>query len=333
MTVLIVTAHDDDTATRVCDALHRRARDHLRIDLGDFPDTLSLSATGPDPGWTGTLHDGHRELALDDVEAVYWRWPTTFRMPDHLDPQQRRFAVAEARQGLGGIISCLPVPFVSHPARIADAELKPAQLHTAAQLGLLVPPTLITSDGQAAREFVRRHRRVLYKPFTATFLRTEDRTKLVYATLIDSPAEIDDAAVALAPCQFQAFITKRHDVRLTVVGTVCLAVAIHAGSDPAYVDWRADYPSLTYQTVPTPDPIATAVTGYLDRFGLASGCFDFTVDHDNRWWFLECGANAQWGWLEHETGAPIADAIARRLTTARPAPITGPPGAPGRRTA
>ncbi|MGH3624935.1 MAG: hypothetical protein ACRDQ5_24610 [Sciscionella sp.] len=38
-----------------------------------------------------------------------------------------------------------------------------------------------------------------------------------------------------------------------------------------------------------------------------------TVDHGGQWWFLEAGANAQWGWLEHETGLPIADAIACQL--------------------
>ena len=59
------------------------------------------------------------------------------------------------------------------------------------------------------------------------------------------------------------------------------------------------------------DDTATRVCRALEVFG----CFDFTESADTgEWVFLECGANAQWGWLEHETGLPIADAIARHLT-------------------
>lgn len=106
---------------------------------------------------------------------------------------------------------------------------------------------------------------------------------------------------------------------LVAVGQECFAVAIHAGSEKSYVDWRADYPSLSYEAIETPTHIADAVAAYLKRFGLAFGCFDFTVSADTgQWVFLECGANAQWGWLEHETGLPIADAIARRLTGGTP---------------
>lgn len=314
MAVLVLTAHDDDTATRVCQALEARGYGYVRMDLGDFPETLSFTASGPGPAWVGGLFDGQRDLPLSDIEAVYWRRPTSFRLPAHLNEQQRRFAVAETRQGLGGVLSCLPVPFVNHPCRVADAELKPAQLQAAAEIGFVVPPTLITSSGAEARQFADRFKKVLYKPLTSAFLREDDQVKLVYATLVEA-SNIDDVSIALSPCQFQAFIPKSQDIRLVAVGHECFAVAIQAGSDKSYVDWRADYPSLSYEAIETPAHIAEAIAAYLKRFGLAFGCFDFTVCAETgQWLFLECGANAQWGWLEHETGLPIADAIARQLT-------------------
>ncbi|GAA1960173.1 ATP-grasp ribosomal peptide maturase [Amycolatopsis minnesotensis] len=311
MTVLVLTAPDDDTATRVCQALDDRGCAHARMDLGDFPKTLSCTATGPD--WTGWLSDGHRELRLSEIRSVYYRRPSGFRFPAHLPAQERRFAAAEARQGLGGLLFCLRVPFVNHPSRIADAELKPAQLQAAADVGFRVPRTLITNDAEEARAFAHEtDGRILYKPLTAAFLRT-DEVKLVYATLVRAD-DLDDDAIALSPCQFQAFVPKRHDVRLTAVGRECFATIIHAGSEESYWDWRADYPSLRYEPVAPPDAVAASVTAYLHRFGLVFGCFDFTVDTAGDWWFLECGANAQWGWIEYETGLPIAEAIARQLT-------------------
>ncbi|MGH3851447.1 MAG: hypothetical protein ACRDRT_17435 [Pseudonocardiaceae bacterium] len=81
------------------------------------------------------------------------------------------------------------------------------------------------------------------------------------------------------------------------------------------LSWGKRLVALSYAAVETPGRIAEAVTAYLKRFGLSFGCFDFTVSADTgEWVFLECGPNAQWGWLEHETGLPIADAIARQLT-------------------
>ena len=188
-----------------------------------------------------------------------------------------------------------------------------AQIQVAAQLGLAVPPTLITSSGREARAFVKHHRNVLYKPLTSAFLRENDSVKLVYANLITAD-ELDDASIALSPCQFQAFVPKSRDIPLVAVGQECFAVAIHAGSDASYLDWRSDYPTLSYEAVETPKHIAAAVTVYLKRFGLSFGCFDFSVSKEaGSWVFLECGPNAQWGWLENETGLAIADAIAGQL--------------------
>ena len=42
------------------------------------------------------------------------------------------------------------------------------------------------------------------------------------------------------------------------------------------------------------------------------GAFDFAIT-DDFWYFLECNANGQFGWLEAETGLPITAAIADLL--------------------
>ena len=54
MAVLVLTAHDDDTATRVCQALETRGYGYVGMDLGDFPETLSFTASGPGPAWSPT---------------------------------------------------------------------------------------------------------------------------------------------------------------------------------------------------------------------------------------------------------------------------------------
>src|SRR5262249_37437051 len=161
-----------------------------------------------------------------------------------------------------------PVPFVNHPSRIADAELKPAQMRGAAEVGFAVPPSMITSSGAEARAFARRTGQVVYKPLTSAFLHENGRSKLVYTTLVE-PEDFDDEAIALSPCLFQKFVPKVYDIRLIAVGSDCFATIIHAGSEQSYVDWRTDYSALSYEQIETPEPITTAVAAYLRLFGLS----------------------------------------------------------------
>lgn len=93
-TTLIVTADDDSTADLVTDALAVQGGAAVRIDVGDFPISLSVTGTiGDDGVWRGEVvaTDG-TVLDLATIDAVYYRRPTRFRLPDHLSPADRRFA-------------------------------------------------------------------------------------------------------------------------------------------------------------------------------------------------------------------------------------------------
>ncbi|MGH3516060.1 MAG: ATP-grasp ribosomal peptide maturase [Haloechinothrix sp.] len=314
MTILIVTAPGDPTAARVRNALDQRGAEYVQWDLGDFPQRLTLTASiGPRAPWSGGFSDGRQDLRLDDIHAVYYRRPTDFGFPDHLTGEARRFAAGEARHGFGGLLTALPALWVSHPSRIADAEFKPAQLRVAGEVGLRIPRTLITNDAAHARKFAHDVGKLVYKPLTSPFISSHEGLKLVYATVV-APDQLNDDQIALTASQFQEWVPKKHDVRLTVVGDRCFAAIIHAGSDAAYLDWRSDYRSLSYEPADTPVNIASATAAYLRRFRLAFGAFDFVVTPDDEWVLLECNPNGQWGWIEHEAGLPIGAAIADLLT-------------------
>ena len=58
--------------------------------------------------------------------------------------------------------------WINEPARDAVASHKPYQLALAQQIGLDVPPTLMTNDVEEASAFWRRHEgQVIYKQFLA----------------------------------------------------------------------------------------------------------------------------------------------------------------------
>jgi hypothetical protein len=148
VTVLVLTAPDDDTGTRVCQALDDCGCGHARMDLGDFPETVSFTATGPQPAWTGWLSDGQRDLRLSEITAVYYRRPTSFRLPAHLSAPHRRFAATEARQGLGG---CLLYPGNGGVhTTVAWSSAAACRLSTARSLPTPVPPSVPGSGNDEA---------------------------------------------------------------------------------------------------------------------------------------------------------------------------------------
>ncbi|TBO59431.1 ATP-grasp ribosomal peptide maturase [Streptomyces kasugaensis] len=301
-TVLVVTALEDVTADWVITALNEREVPVVRVDPADIGAGLSFGACiGSDsPTWGGRLRTASREVELGEVAAVYYRRPTPYASRfEHLPQQQREFAAAEARHGLGGVLNHLHgALYVNHPAAVTRADFKPAQLQRFAELGLAIPPTLITNDIEAARKFAANHEHVIYKTFRGLPRSEDGHTGAIWAQRVD-PDSFDDT-LAVTAHLFQAEVPKTGDVRVTVVGRRVFAQQI-AAPDGA-LDWRrSDWEELIHAPIAVPVPIEAALYSYLASSGLVFGCFDFALTGDGRdpdhWTAIECNPNGQWGWL------------------------------------
>ncbi|MFE7116018.1 ATP-grasp ribosomal peptide maturase [Streptomyces sp. NPDC057654] len=301
-TVLVVTALEDVTADWVIAELNARGVPVVRLDPADIGADLTfgsrLDATAP--VWRGRLRTGSRKVELSEVAAVYYRRPTPYTARySSLPPQQRDFAAAEARHGLGGILNSLDgAVYVNHPAAVIQADFKPAQLQRAAQLGLAIPPTLITNDVEAARKFAAEHERVICKTFRGLPPSEDGYTGAIWAQRVD-PETFDDALSVTAHL-FQAEIDKSSDVRVTVVGRRAFAHRIETPDGD--LDWRrGDWNDLIHTPVEVPQPVHAQLNHYLAAFELVFGCFDFALTGDASnpasWIFIEANPNGQWGWL------------------------------------
>ncbi|MFF0364464.1 ATP-grasp ribosomal peptide maturase [Streptomyces sp. NA02536] len=319
-TVLVVTALEDVTADRVVAALNEREVPVVRVDPADVGPALMFGFRigAGRPAWRGRLRTASREVEPGEVAAVYYRRPTPYGPRfAHLPRQQRDFAAAEARHGLGGVLNALSgVRYVNHPAAVARAESKPAQLRRLARLGLRIPPTLITNDRKAAREFAAEHGPVVCKTFRGLPADDDGRAGAIWTQRVD-PGTFDDTLTATAHL-FQAEIPKTGDVRVTVVGRRVFAQQI-AAPDGA-LDWRrGDWDALLHAPITVPPPVEAALHAYLASFGLVFGCFDFALtgdgDEPEHWTAIECNPNGQWGWLPDADD--ITEAFAELLTVER----------------
>ncbi|MFC9298357.1 ATP-grasp ribosomal peptide maturase [Streptomyces sp. NPDC057011] len=307
--VLVATEANDVTADMVITELNRRSVPVVRFNPADIGDGLTVSARygTRQAHAAGRVLTPSRSARLDDVRAVYWRRPTWPAFPA-MSPDDARFAAAQTRYGLGGILHALDgTLWVNLPTRNAEADYKPHQLAVAQRLGLTVPSTLITNDPSEAREFVAAHPGVIHKTLRATPYQRDGVPVMSWVEPV-AAGEIDDR-VRVIPHLFQTRIDKACDIRVLVVGRQVFAVRIESD----LLDWRRDYSALTYSAIILPEPLEMALLAFLDTFDLASGSFDLAVDHADTYWFLELNPNGQWGWLEEHTGLPMAAAFADLL--------------------
>ncbi|MFI0220173.1 ATP-grasp ribosomal peptide maturase [Streptomyces lydicus] len=308
--VAVVTEVDDITSDMVITELNERGVPVVRFDPSDIGDGLLFSARfGACPASpAGHIRTPSRTTNLEGVRSVYWRRPTWPHFED-LDEPDARFAAAQVRHGLGGTLYALPnCQYVNHPLRNHSAEHKPLQLAVAQQLGFTDPPTLVSNDVESVRAFIAEHDQVIYKALRWTPYRRRDGVGLTTWTEPVVASEVDDS-VSVVPHLFQALVDKVADLRIVVVGEKVFAIRI----DSDLLDWRTDYDALTYKAVTLPTEVERALIAYLGHFGLASGSFDLCIGRDDRLHWLELNPNGQWGWLEDETGLPIAAAFADLL--------------------
>ncbi|MBP2339880.1 ATP-grasp ribosomal peptide maturase [Saccharothrix coeruleofusca] len=312
MTVLVLASELDFTADRVVRALEGRDVPVARVDTAWFPQRASVAARLRDGRWTGTLSAGGRVIALEGLRSIWYRNPGAFTFPTALSPTERHWAMTETRLGLGGVLASLPVAWVNHPSRNADASYKPVQLVTAARCGLAVADTLVTNEQAAVRRFAEDGETVA-KAFGAPAISEGGGRKVALTHRLDEVDLADLRGVEVSAHQFQRWIPKSYEARVIVVGNRLFAAAIHAQSAESRLDWRSDYGALRYERLDPPIDVATGVREYCGALGLAYGAFDFVIRPDGEWVFLECNAGGQYGWIEDEIGAPITEALADLL--------------------
>ncbi|MFD0316237.1 ATP-grasp ribosomal peptide maturase [Streptomyces flavalbus] len=316
--VLVVTRELDPAADLVVDELRIRGVPVMRFDMGDFPLAVSLSAEHAAAPWAGVLADEYRSVRLEEVRAVYYRRPRLPAVSERLEEPHRSWADEQALAGLLGTLYALPVTWVNRPDVDGMASHKPGQLPVATACGLRTPRSLITTDPTAARKFCHEAGgRVICKPLMGGPLQYPDGRRTGVPTHLVDPDTIDDS-VSLTAHLFQEWITKSHEVRLTVVGTEMFAAEIHAASDAARVDWRSDYDALTYDVGDVPDGVRAGVLSWMAHFRLNFGAFDFAVTPAGDWVMFECNPSGEWSWIQSRTGLPIAARIADLLIEERP---------------
>jgi hypothetical protein len=282
MTVLVLASEWDRTADGVVSGLTERGVAVMRVDLSWFPQRLTLDAEFCDGSWHGYLRTEHHEVDLATVRSVWVRTPSSFRMPEGMSAVEREFAKREAKLGVGGVLLALPdVLWVNRPDLAATAVYRPVQWAVAARCGLTVPRTLVSNDPAAVARFAQGSAPgVVVKPLSTNLVYEDDTYKMGWTRTLSAADLADLSGINVTAHLVQDLAPKCWECRVVVVGDDMYSVAIHAGSQESYVDWRSDYPSLSYEVTELPEQVTASLRAVMSELGLVYGAFDLAVGRD-----------------------------------------------------
>ncbi|MEQ1503346.1 MAG: hypothetical protein ABMB14_14000 [Myxococcota bacterium] len=297
MRVLIPTQVQDVHATVVQRALASRGHDVVLWYGADLPRLETLSYR---------LEDG-RASVLDGpdgrFDVVWQRRLTQPVLPLDLSPADGVFAAREWRLALDGFWNTVaPDAFWVNPRATwgSSSSCKARQLVEAAQVGLRVPPTLVSSDPARIRAFLREHPQAIYKSFApGSWLHADGSASLLFTTPIGEDDLPDDDALRLTPGLFQPRLDKRFELRVNVIGDRVFGSRLDSQAiASARDDWRAAPADVAVEPWSLPDDLAGRCRALARRLGIVFGCFDFVVPPDGDPVFLEVNTMGQWLWLE-----------------------------------
>jgi glutathione synthase/RimK-type ligase-like ATP-grasp enzyme len=304
--ILIYGRMDDPPLSSTVEALQEAGAPYVLIEQSALDREELCIDVGP-RGVSGSLVVGGQELPLESIHSVYAR---PLEAPSHRwDPA----GAAHARilhEHLFEWLDVSPALVVNRPRTMQANASKPLQIQLIGDAGFLVPHTLVTSDEGEARDFWRRHGRVVYKSVSGV--------RSIVQELDERAAERLGRLAAL-PVQFQELVPGV-DVRVHVVGDRAFAAEIEgAGVDYRYSTRYGREATLTPAELPA--DVAGRCIRLSRRMELPLSGIDLRRRPDGTYVCFEVNPMPAYSYFESQTGLPIGRALAELLMKGRAAPI------------
>lgn len=315
--ILILSNPNDPHAIHVSAKLRTRGASVAWVDHTQYPARARVSFRFENgraaASWTPI--DRGEGIDLGELTAIWHRRPYVPRADDAVeDPRLRQAIVDDADlflRDLWDAVDCLTVPAPTLVYRRAD--FKASQLALALRLGLEIPKTLITNDPSEFLRFHQEHDGAIIGKLASPVLNRDylGADAIRYTEIVSNRDVGYFKAVRFGPVIFQAYVPKKMEVRITIVGNAIFAAEIHSqASRRTKHDWRKyDHVNTPLFPHELPSSVENALREMIHRFGLHYGAIDMIVTPDDRYVFLELNPNGQYLWIEELTGMPITDAL------------------------
>jgi glutathione synthase/RimK-type ligase-like ATP-grasp enzyme len=259
------------------------------------------------------LRAGNSAIDLAQLESVWCRRPKPPVPHEEIQDSAREFVADECFDFLRDAWNALDCRWLpARPLVILRAQCKASQLRAACELGLELPPTLFTNNPDEFLDFYQQHNGNIVSKLAGFAIQKAAGNIFVRYTEVVARRDVGYApTIQYCPVILQAYVPKRLELRITVVGRQVFAAEIHSqATQRTRHDWRRyDHSHTPHFVHDLPPEVQEQLVQLVERLGLCYGAIDMIVTPDGRYVFLEINPNGQYLWIEKKTGLPISAAI------------------------
>jgi len=252
-------------------------------------------------GGVGMVLGAH---TVDPGDVVWIRRPNPPLTNPNVAAPDKAFAEEEYRWfslSVMYLLEHLPVRCINPYSASRAINNKAVQLCLAARNGLNIPATVMTNAPAGVRDmFKDSSRRKVCKAFFPHIWKKAGSEALAVTETFEIAAEAlpEDEVLTYAPAIYQEMIVKDYDVRMVLLGSTVYSFSLQTPNGA--LDWRQEVGQgqVTIEEVATPSDVERAVLAFAEEARIEFGSFDFAVDQEGRWWFLEVNEEGQFLWLD-----------------------------------
>ena len=325
----------EDTTDAVLDWLCAMEAPYVRINGGDIDNPGGPSfSIGTDGAKAQVSIDG-TQVDLDAVKVVWYRrWAYNdrhktdglFADPANATGENIYTAYNHLNGELRSVSAFLfflmeSADWLGRPATTAPNKMRVLKL--AADAWLDIPDTLIPTQLDVLREFIRKHGAVVSKPASDTFTLTNEGKILAVYTTVVSDFFLNEATwQASFPSLFQEKLEKEYEIRSFYLDGMFYSMAMFTQQKAStQVDFRRYSLSDPARTVPyqLPSEVEEKLRVLMKALGLDTGSIDLVRTTDGRYVFLEVNPVGQFGMVSY----PCNYFLEKKMATALVARLDG----------
>lgn len=194
------------------------------------------------------------------------------------------------------------IRWVNKIPSVVSSEIKSQQLAVAASCGLKVPETLIATDPNLVREFLKKHGKAVIKPFNpySWLNKSIEKKWTTFANIVDTDKfeTCSDDEISAAPCIYQEYLPTVADIRVGVIGEKIFALSMHHEVS-GKIDFRTmEEDELSYSECKVPGDIEIGLKRTMRELGVDIASADFVVGSNGEWRFIELNPSGAFLFLE-----------------------------------
>jgi len=294
-TVLVMGGAEDPHVQHMYHAIKDSGQKCHLLDTRQFPSLIHISWVAESSTVYLTVPGGD-QLKFTDISAVYWRTINKIEVPKTGMPDTDALAYRDCMSTLRTLLNGCNARWVNSWQAYQYHQEKPLQLAKVAELGVMIPKSLISNAPSQVKNFVKSVPRAIYKPVYGGA-----HTEFLDESMLDIKRL--EKVLSISPVTIQEYISGTN-IRSYVIGDKIYSAELKSPS----VDFRDDD---TTQLIPLelPQKVSQWCLKIRQTLGLEWTAIDWRRNDQGQYYFLEANPSPMFLHFEKQTNMPITKAL------------------------